>query len=335
MPDITIIMPSYNKEKYIAEALDSVFMQETSYTYQIIVADDCSADATLDIVKQYQKKYPDKIILLTSEVNQKLYKNVLRAYAITKTDYFCVLDPDDYWTDKLKIQKALDFLENNKDFTIYATATMQVFSDGTQQKMQASDIAADSDFNDFINQRAKLGCTLGAIFRNVIFKNGIPEKMLKLTRPSQERSFRADSFRNAIHIHEGKAHYVPDFDAMYRITEEGIWQGTTEFAKNIVNANIYKDLFEYFDCENPELLQFAYKLFMNNQKDILSSLAGFKDDSILVSNIRKYIELDEYFSEKMQSGYTLLPSPELTLKNKFRMYFYKKLNKKLSEKGLI
>ena len=335
MVDITIIMPTYNKEKYIAEALDSVFMQETAYSYQIIITDDCSNDATLNIVKEYQEKYPDKIILLPSEVNQKLYKNILRAYSITKTDYFCVLDPDDYWTDKFKIQKALDFLENNKDFTIYATATMQIFADGTQQKMQSSDTIVDSDFNDFINQRAKLGCTLGAIFRNVIFKNGIPEKMLNITSPSQERSFRADSFRNAIHIHEGKAHYVPEFDAMYRITEEGIWQGTTEFAQNIVNANIYKDLFEYFDCENPELLQFAYKLFQMNTKNLYDLLKDFRDDDILISNIRKSIELYDYFSDKKQQGYNLQKKINLSLKNRIRIYFYHKLSKKLSEKGLI
>lgn len=47
MDDITIIMPSYNKGDYIAEALDSVFMQETEYSYHIIVADDCSSDKTL------------------------------------------------------------------------------------------------------------------------------------------------------------------------------------------------------------------------------------------------------------------------------------------------
>ena len=130
MADITIIMPSYNKEKYIAENLDSVFMQETSYDYHIIVADDCSTDRTVEIVREYQNKYPDKITLLTSETNQKLYRNVLRAYENTKTDYFCVLDPDDYWTDKYKIQKSLDFLEKNKDYTIYVTDTNMLFPDG-------------------------------------------------------------------------------------------------------------------------------------------------------------------------------------------------------------
>ena len=49
--DLTIIMPTFNKAKYIREALDSIFMQETNYHYKIIIADDGSVDATLDIVE--------------------------------------------------------------------------------------------------------------------------------------------------------------------------------------------------------------------------------------------------------------------------------------------
>ena len=223
MANITIIMPSYNRGEYIAEALDSVFMQETNYDYQIIVADDCSTDKSVEIVKQYQKKYPNKIILLTSEKNQKLYRNILRAYEITKTDYFCVLDPDDFWIDKHKIQRALDFLEKNKEFTIYSTDT-----------------------------------TTGSIFRNVIFKNGIPEKMKNLECSSQEVSFRGDSFRNIIHLHEGKAHCVPDVDGVYRITNNGIWQSLSELEQNLQNAVMFKDFWLYFDKKYPELLVHSY-----------------------------------------------------------------------------
>ena len=75
---------------YIKECLDSIFMQETNYSYQLIVADDHSTDNSVEIIKEYQAKYPNKITLLESDVNQKLYKNVLRAYEITKTPYFTV-----------------------------------------------------------------------------------------------------------------------------------------------------------------------------------------------------------------------------------------------------
>ena len=214
MADITIIMPSFNKEKYIKEALESVFMQETTYDYHIIVADDHSTDRTVDIVREYQAKYPDKITLLTSDINQKLYKNVRRAYEITKTDYFCVLDPDDFWIDKHKIQKALDFLEKNKDYTIYVTDTIQQLPDGTRKQFIKRRREIDTTFEDFTNGKGALGCTLGSTFRNVVFKNGLPDKMVNLVSPTNEQSFRGDSFRTALHLHEGKAHCVPFEDAV-------------------------------------------------------------------------------------------------------------------------
>lgn len=108
MCKLSILVPTYNKEEYIAECLDSIFMQRTNFSYQVIIADDCSTDNTLNIVSEYQKQHPN-IIVLTSPKNQKLYKNILRAYKITKTDYFTVLDPGDYWIDKYKIQKASIF----------------------------------------------------------------------------------------------------------------------------------------------------------------------------------------------------------------------------------
>ena len=72
---LSILMPSYNKGRYIEEALESILMQETDYEYQIIIADDCSTDNTIDIVKSYQDKYSNKIVFLESDKNQGLYKS--------------------------------------------------------------------------------------------------------------------------------------------------------------------------------------------------------------------------------------------------------------------
>ena len=260
--DITIVMPSYNRGEYIAEALDSVFMQETSYDYHVVIPDDCSTDDSLEIIGEYQKKYPDKITLITSEKNQKLYKNILRAYEIAKSDYFCVLDPDDLWLDKFKIQKALDFLENNKEYTIYIAGTDFLMPNGERKKFIRRNEIAEYDFKHYLQTQAYLGHTSGTIFRNVVFKNGVPDKMKNLECPSQEQSFRGDSFRMAIHLQEGKAYCAPEVESLYRITDDGIWQRSSKLEQELINANIFKDLWLYFGKSYPELIASSYKWFV-------------------------------------------------------------------------
>ena len=59
---MTIIMPSYNNGQYIRQALDSILMQEVDFDYQIIITDDCSQDDSPEIIKEYESKYPEKIL---------------------------------------------------------------------------------------------------------------------------------------------------------------------------------------------------------------------------------------------------------------------------------
>ena len=184
-PILTIIMPTYNKAKYISDALDSIFAQETQYPYQIIVADDCSTDNTLDIVRSYQKKHPGKIKILPSKINQKLYKNVIRAYKITNTKYWCVLDPDDYYTSNKKFERSLNFLESHPDYTIFGTDIEILEQDGSRHNCNFSNKITDSDWNDYLNGNAVIPFTNGTIFRNVALGNKLPKKLLNKFSQSQ------------------------------------------------------------------------------------------------------------------------------------------------------
>lgn len=255
MADLTIIMPSWNKEKYIAEALDSILAQKTTYSYHIVVADDHSTDRTLEIVREYSARHPGVFTVLESDVNQKLFRNVRRAYALCKTPYFCVLDPDDFWTDDHKIQKALDYLNAHPDFTIYATDTWVQQPDGARSKFLNHAEVRDSDFSDYLAGRAYVGNTLGSMFRNVVFSHGLPMKLAGDLRPDQEASFQGDSFRTLLHLHEGKVHFVPECDAVYRVTPEGLWQGSSakeqrrQYCRTLMNFN------EYFEGECGALLK--------------------------------------------------------------------------------
>ena len=146
-------------------------MQETTYSYTIIIADDCSTDKTLEIAEEYRKAYPHIITIMTSEKNQKIYKNTLRAYTTITTKYFCVLDPDDFWIDTKKIQKALDFLETNRDYTIYTGNTQVQYQDKGVQNYIGCNESKTSTFLDYLKSQSIAGHTSSCVFRNIVFNN--------------------------------------------------------------------------------------------------------------------------------------------------------------------
>jgi glycosyltransferase involved in cell wall biosynthesis len=266
-------MPSWNKEQYIAEALESVFSQNTHYSYKIVIADDHSTDRTLDIVAAYENRYPGVITVLKSEINQKLYRNVLRAYELLDTPYFCVLDPDDYWISREHIQNALDFLSSHREYTIYSTEIQTLSQDGKVGRCGFPEMSRDSDFSDYLNGSSTIAFTQTCVYRNIVFSKGIPARMLEMESATKEKSFRGDSFRNFLHIREGKAHYEPKVDGCYRMTDCGVYQGLDELGRYLLNAELFADFWRYDNGEHYELLLKSYELFVK-AREVLFSFLG-------------------------------------------------------------
>lgn len=112
-PLASVIVSSYNHEKYIKEALESILFQQVNFEYKVYLADDCSTDNTREILKEYIEKYPQVFIPLYPEINLGLVKNMKNAFDKSKSKYILMLEGDDFWTHKYKMQKQIDFLENN------------------------------------------------------------------------------------------------------------------------------------------------------------------------------------------------------------------------------
>lgn len=118
-PKVSVLMVTYNHEQYIAQAIESVLMQETNFDYELVIGEDCSIDGTRDIVKEYAVKYPNKIKALFHHKNLgyggKL--NLLKTFNICQGKYIAFLEGDDYWTDNSKLQQQVDFLEQNTEYS--------------------------------------------------------------------------------------------------------------------------------------------------------------------------------------------------------------------------
>lgn len=111
---VSIICTAYNHAKYIRDALDGFIKQKTDFAFEVLVHDDASTDGTADIIREYEKKYPDIIRPIYQTENQ--YSKgigIVKTYLFPKVKgkYVAVCEGDDYWTDELKLQKQVNVLE--------------------------------------------------------------------------------------------------------------------------------------------------------------------------------------------------------------------------------
>ena len=116
---VSICCLTYNHEEYVKDAIEGFLMQKTNFPFEIIIHDDASTDKTQEIIKQYQEKYPDiiKPILQTENQYKKGVRNSYTVFKAAKGKYIAFCEGDDYWIDKNKLQKQVDYMEEHNDCT--------------------------------------------------------------------------------------------------------------------------------------------------------------------------------------------------------------------------
>lgn len=132
----TVLVVSYNHEKYIRLALESIVSQKTKYKFKVHVFDDASTDGTANIIKEYAEKYSGKIIPFIAQKNCGAQQNIWEAYKSVDTKYCAFLEGDDYWCDEEKLQLQIDALENNLDCSYCAHNTIYQNENDTYRKKE-------------------------------------------------------------------------------------------------------------------------------------------------------------------------------------------------------
>ena len=117
-PKISVVMTAYNRESFIAQAIDSVLSQQTDFAMELIIGDDGSSDQTVTIIRRYAERYPYQIRLLLHPQHVGLMTNFMETYQLCRGEYVAFLDSDDYWSDPLKLRKQIDFLERHPDVVV-------------------------------------------------------------------------------------------------------------------------------------------------------------------------------------------------------------------------
>lgn len=213
-PFLTVWMITYNHERFIAQALDSVLMQKTNFRYEILIGEDCSTDKTRTILKEYEKKYPGVISAIYQDHNVGAMRNAYEfCYPLLKGKYIALCEGDDFWTDPFKLQKQVDFLESNADFSICSgNAIRRNEISATECEWLGKNHRSVSTLRDILRYGSG-GATCTLLFRNNLFDK-IPEWLYTLTT--------ADWPLQILCTTNGKMKYFPEVLGVYRINEGGV-----------------------------------------------------------------------------------------------------------------
>lgn len=219
MPKVSVFMMAYNHAPYIAQALESVLAQETDFSVELVVGEDNSSDGTRAIVAEYAQRYPTRIRALLHETNIGAHRNQIAVFAACTGEYMAMIEGDDYWTDPLKLQKQVNFLDKNPDYAL-CFHNVLVVSKATEGILYnpPTQLATTTALNLAVrNYIATVSCVLRRSFATM------PDWF--------ERAPAGDYSLHMMHARYGKIGYLPDVMAVYREHEQSSWQSKSVFYK--------------------------------------------------------------------------------------------------------
>jgi glycosyltransferase involved in cell wall biosynthesis len=209
-PLLSVCLITYNHANYIREAIEGVLIQQVNFCWELIIADDFSTDGTREIVLAYKEKYPEFIKLILQEKNVGPSQNYFDLINTPSSKYIAYFEGDDYWTDPLKLQKQLEFLETNEDYGLawtdvdFYSQSSGVFKRGV---FKNSILPIYHSFNDILMNRPFFA-SLTWVFRREY-------------RPKQINDYCDGTFPMILDIvSETKIKYFNEVTATYRRLDE-------------------------------------------------------------------------------------------------------------------
>jgi len=214
---VSVLLISYNHEKFIAQALDSVLMQEVDFDYEIVVGEDCSTDQTRKIVEKYQQKHPNKIQVLLPEKNLGMLRNFVKTFKACRGQYIALLEGDDYWTSRNKLQKQVNFLDTHSECTECFHNVNVIYDScpGKNHPFHRLKLKKYFTLKDVVSRHFIPTCS--TMFRNGLFKD-FPDWFYTLPM--------GDWPLHVMNAEHGSIGYINDILGTYRVHGGGLWSST-------------------------------------------------------------------------------------------------------------
>lgn len=290
-PVISVFCLTYNHVRYIKDCLEGVLMQKTDFLYEIVIFDDASNDGTSDIIRAYCNKYPKVIhaIIAKENIYRKPEKDTIWLELFEKQmrgEFVAFCEGDDYWIDDNKLQKQVEFMIKNPEYTLTLHNGIKIdMSTGEEQKILDEVKDYECRFEDFVYPEKPYPTASMVVRRNNcinirIFQYGFADWAIKLYS-----------------IVKGKAFYFNETMSVYRWRAEGSWSYRTH--KNKIEAL----------CHYLDVMRFVKNYEKDTNyiyHDIIKKLIKLK-----LGSIRKIMNLTEEDFQYMKSRVRIENMPML------------------------
>ncbi|TXE09271.1 glycosyltransferase [Gelidibacter salicanalis] len=161
-PIVSVVMITYNHEKYIEQSIHGVLMQKCNFEVELIIANDKSTDSTHKVIDKLLKDtcLPNHITIryYNHHKNKGMINNFYWALEQSKGKYTALCEGDDYWFDPLKLQKQVDFLEFHQDYVLCGTGFHVINNNEVVREISSGDTNSQKSFEQHLmsNQFATL-----------------------------------------------------------------------------------------------------------------------------------------------------------------------------------
>lgn len=229
---VSVMMITYNHERFIAQAINSVLMQDVDFDYELVIGEDCSTDNTRNIVTGFRDRYPERIRLVTSDTNVGASKNEKRTLQVCQGEYVAMLEGDDYWTSSDKLQKQVDFLDHHHECSICFHNVLAFYEDGSGEPREycPADQKEISTLEDLLVTNFIPTCS--AMFRNRLVTK-FPDWYYSLLMIKPMWVLLAQF---------GKVGYIKDVMGAYRIHPGGVWSSMNEISRQQNTIIMYQTM---------------------------------------------------------------------------------------------
>jgi glycosyltransferase involved in cell wall biosynthesis len=216
-PKVSVLMITYNHERFISQAIESVLAQKTRFEFELVVGEDFSTDGTRRICEAFATSHPQRVRLLPSTRNLGLLGNYTRTWEACRGDYVATIDGDDFWLAPDKLATQVNVLESNPRLSMCFHNARLADENGNLANVvnESATIPREIPFRDFIENGLFMP-TATVMFRGGLFRQ-LPEWMRHL--PFE------DWPTHVLHATRGPIAFVPQSMSAYRIHPQGVWSG--------------------------------------------------------------------------------------------------------------